>query len=186
MWPACVYLHSAVQLQTKQHFHPGWCTWPDLTPGNIKYVCWVLPSITYEPSGPQPQWLTADRYLGPDEALIAAERHGAAQLKLVSVPLTVDRDAGVVTFILTERCKPRRIWGHLGCGPAHDAAAVHVFLIWTMFTDCILIPVNWIRYCCISVREFTLLKYNNGIICVASNLAYIIPIPGINLIPGWG
>lgn len=41
-------------------------------------------------------------YLSPNKAVIAAKSNGAAELELVTVPLTVDRNAGIVTFVLSE------------------------------------------------------------------------------------
>lgn len=44
----------------------------------------------------------SDFYLCPNESLIAAKSHGAPQLKLVTIPLTIDRNSWVMTFILTK------------------------------------------------------------------------------------
>lgn len=41
-------------------------------------------------------------YLRPDESLIAAKSHRAAELKLVSVPLAIDGNSWVMTFVLTK------------------------------------------------------------------------------------
>lgn len=42
-------------------------------------------------------------YLSPDKPMIAAKSHRAAELKLVSIPLTIDGNSRVVTFVLSER-----------------------------------------------------------------------------------
>lgn len=41
-----------------------------------------------------------DVYLCPNESLITAKSHRAAQLELVAIPLTIDRNSWVMTFIL--------------------------------------------------------------------------------------
>lgn len=41
-------------------------------------------------------------YLSPNEAVIAAEGNRAAELKLVTVPLTVDGNSRIMTFVLSE------------------------------------------------------------------------------------
>lgn len=41
-------------------------------------------------------------YLSPNKPVIAAKSHRAAELKLVTVPLTVDGNSGIVTFVLSE------------------------------------------------------------------------------------
>lgn len=43
------------------------------------------------------------RAMGPDEAVVAQEGHGAAELQAVPKPLPVHRDAGVGTFVVSER-----------------------------------------------------------------------------------
>lgn len=41
-------------------------------------------------------------YLSPNKPVITAKSHRAAELKLVTVPLTVDGNSWIVTFVLSE------------------------------------------------------------------------------------
>ena len=41
-------------------------------------------------------------YLCSNESLVTAKSHGAAELKLVTIPLTIDRNPRVMTLILTK------------------------------------------------------------------------------------
>lgn len=49
----------------------------------------------------------ADFYLCPNKALVTTKSHRAAQLKLVTISLTVDRNSWVMTFILTKCYKEK-------------------------------------------------------------------------------
>lgn len=46
--------------------------------------------------------------MGLDEALLAQERDGAAQLKALAEALPVDRHAGVRALVVAKRCRKRR------------------------------------------------------------------------------